>query len=307
MENKAYPFRVKKSSRTVVAKINADCYSNALNKVLSLHPGERVKTRFALNIDGYQYPIKVDGTSPIIIKTKPYKLILNTMDLISAKVEAAKESRAQRKKMYIIVDEEEEAIISSLPAKKKGNVTLTAFVNGSEVPLDDFGAVPESEPLETKNKLKTKKSKTMSTEVLTPVKKVKAAKKADKKIVAVKKSAAKPAKKEVVAEVISGTSVLDAVKQFIKSGLKKGLVKVAGKTFGIRKGSTWLLSKSLIEDGKDGVLMIAEGHDGFYNYPASKYKDVFGKVMASETWKNTGSYGQSKFSSTHDEFWTALK
>lgn len=71
------------------------------------------------------------------------------MDLISAKVEAAKQSRIQKKKMYINVDSEGECTVSGKPVE-----AITVFSNGSEVALDSDIKVSTAE-VKTKNKKQT--------------------------------------------------------------------------------------------------------------------------------------------------------
>jgi hypothetical protein len=104
------------------------------------------------------------------------------MDLISAKVEAAKASRDKRKKMYINVDDEGECIISSIPAKDTDKIQAV-FVNGSQVPLEDHLTNINETKQETKMETKTAKKSA-------PAKKT-----AAKKVEPAKKATAKPAKK----------------------------------------------------------------------------------------------------------------
>lgn len=298
-----YPFVIDRKNSGKAKNVEANTYDNALNKVLAKHQGKRVTTTFAKRVDDFNNG-RIRGDPPPLVSpeqkiiVKPIIKYLNTMDLISARVEAAAMSRQQRKKIYINTDDEGECVCSSIASKNPDNVQA-AFVNGSEVKLGEEVAYDEIEIEETKTS-KPKKS----TKMEKVAKKKPVTKKQIKQV-----SKVKQVKKVNVPEVIaiSGSSIMDGVKKFIAAKIRKSILKVAGKTYSIKIGANWTLSTGLIETGKDGIIMIAEGHNGFYTYPSSKYKELFGNIMASNTWKKNGSYGQSTFSSKHDEFWTPLK
>lgn len=206
-----YPFiinRKAKSLRAKRVKVEANSYEEALNKVLAVNPGKWVTTTYARNLIVVDFSIAEKAalqsktTIPKIgrIYCKPFKHITNTMDLITAKVDAAALSRKKGKKLYINVDSEGECIIESLPAKKQEDI-MAVFIAGNEVKLEDHVTMvvdevktSASQPATKKTKEvvkkeKTKKVKTMAT-VKTAVKKT--AKKVAKKVT--KKTA--PAKKD---------------------------------------------------------------------------------------------------------------
>jgi len=224
MENKiVYPFVV---NRNKVVKIDANTYDNALNKILAKHPVQIVQTKFARNLAGYKRlkPAQMLTLAQQHTKVyKPFRLIINTMDLITAKVEAAKASRDKRKKMYINVDDEGECIISSIPAKNT-DMIQAVFVNGSEVKLEEH--LNENEQ-KTTNKMET----TVKTAKKTaPAKKVAAKKKAKapaKKVASAKKSAAKTSAPSVTAANLTQPAEV-AIKDVIKK-IKSGEVKAYNK------------------------------------------------------------------------------
>jgi hypothetical protein len=163
-----YPFVV---SRRKVVKVTADSYDNALNKVLMKNPVKIITTTFAQNLAGRKHlPTTPEELKIEHLKYKPIKLILNTMDLISAKVEAANVSKKERKRIYIYIDGEGECLLTSIQPKNK-DLVQAVFVNGAEIKLEDI----EQQTIST-----------MSTKVKkAPVKKT------AKKVTAAKKSPAK--------------------------------------------------------------------------------------------------------------------
>ncbi len=138
-----------------------------------------------------------------------------------------------------------------------------------------------------------------------------ATKQTSKKKTTAKKSTAK---KVVAAKVlkpetdrtIKADSIVAGVKEFIKTGMRKAILKIGSKTIAVKSGMNWSLTKQFIDDGKDGVILVVEGHNGFYHYPTTEHKTVFGNIFKSDTWKTRGSYGQSTFSASHDKYWTGL-
>lgn len=131
------------------------------------------------------------------------------MDLISAKVEAAKASKKSRKHCFIVVDAEGECAISEKHPGPKATIMAT-YLNGSEV------ATPAA-PEEAVKKDVGPKTKTN--------KKMKAVKKGGKKISA-KKADRKP---------VTGA---DVVKTRIAAGAKKQTLSIKKALELAKKGST---------------------------------------------------------------------
>ena len=135
MSKDIFPFVVRGPTDRL-ARIEADNYSHALDKVLATNPDKFVTTQFAQRTTGAiaKRPVVLP-----IVKTqnKRFILITQTMDLQTARKQAATESKAQKKKLYINVDGEGECILSSVADKNPDNV-MAAFVNGNEVALDDM-------------------------------------------------------------------------------------------------------------------------------------------------------------------------
>lgn len=130
-----YPFVV---SRRKVVKIDADNYANALNKVLMKNPVKIITTTFAQNLAGRKnLPVTIPALKAIHNKYKPLKIILTTMDLISAKVEAASTSKKERKRIFIYVDSEGECLLTSVMPKNK-DLIQAVFINGSETKLENL-------------------------------------------------------------------------------------------------------------------------------------------------------------------------
>lgn len=184
--NRMYPFRVRgvnRASRQRLVKITAINYKNALNKVLALYPVKIVITKHA-----------------------------RKMDLISARVEAAKKSKQLGKKYYIInnVEEEECDVTSTYPKNPKE--ILGVFVNGSEVKEEI--AIEESTPTKKEKQSVTKKETKMSTATKTSKK---AAKKVAKKSAPVKKVAVK----KTATEAPKGKGKLMTIKNII-AAVNKG-------------------------------------------------------------------------------------
>lgn len=182
-----YPFVIDRRSKGKLAKVEAINYEQALNKVLALNPGKRVSTKFAIAVAGKRK--EVVALPPIVTTIKPQSfnpyLNSNKMDLVTARVDAAKESRSKKKKIYINVDGEGECVLSSIAAKNKDQI-MAAYVNGSEVPLTDESEIEQVEEKVEKPKTKIK-METKTTKKIT----------AKKKSTPAKKSAA-PAKKKAV-------------------------------------------------------------------------------------------------------------
>src|SRR5687768_14937315 len=101
---KRYPFIVRTSQRKFARYVSAGRYKDALDKILSLYPAKFIITKYS------------------------------NMDLIDAKVQAAKESKAQKgKNVYVYNDVKAEEVEISLRAPVAPNELITIFVNGSEV------------------------------------------------------------------------------------------------------------------------------------------------------------------------------
>lgn len=150
-----------------------------------------------------------------------------------------------------------------------------------------------------------------STEVTTttPAKKVAKKKAAPKKAAAKKVAKKAPAKKtaQVVSkEPLKASSIAEAVKVIKKSEQKLGTIKINGKTYSFTHRTSWCISKNLLANGKDGLIMVIK-EEGHYIYPANKYKELFGKIMKSKTWSEIGNYSQSTLPQWHAEYFTALK
>jgi len=101
------------------------------------------------------------------------------MDLITAKVEAAKLSRTEKKKMYINVDADGECTVADKPKEP-----ITAYANGSEVALESNLEVSTAEPKMKKSKQSNKKVMAEVATKKAPAKKAAAKKEAPKKVAA---------------------------------------------------------------------------------------------------------------------------
>lgn len=203
--------------------------------------------------------------------------------LTSASVEAAAMSLKEKRKIYIVVNDDGDCALSHEPIP---DATTAVYSNGSQIPID---STTTDAPTKSGKRISTAKG----TAVNEPKKQIKKnVKKVVKKAASVK-----------VDKTISASSINDAIKQFIASKRSNAAIKVGGKEYGIRKGSTWVLSKGLVAKGKAGIIMLVDGQKGHYLYPSSDYKKIFGKIFASGTWKKHGSYGQSTFAGTHDAYW----
>lgn len=211
-------------ARTKGVRVIAKNFKLAKSKVLARYPGKKVNSKFAIN-----------------------------MDLISAKVEAAKVSKDERKTVYINVDKEGECYLST----KQNGTTQSVFKNGNEGTFEEItndvapAELAKEDKVKTSKKLTTVESvkeapktvKKLSSEKIKNQKVMSTVKTATKKVAAptkkatpVKKLAAKTTavKKPVPAKVLkptpSGKTML--VKE-IKAAIKKGLkvVNHAGVRF----------------------------------------------------------------------------
>jgi len=135
MSKEIFPFVVR-GPTDKLKRVEADSYPNALNKVLAQNPDRFVTTQFAQRTTGTI--VKRPVVLPIVkLRNKRYIKFLQTMDLQSARKQAAADSKAQKKKLYINVDPDDgECSLSSVADKNPDNV-MAAFVNGSEVALDE--------------------------------------------------------------------------------------------------------------------------------------------------------------------------
>lgn len=121
-DNENYPFVIGNK----VHKISAPCLSNALDRVTTRHPNKLINITHAKN-----------------------------MDLISAKVEAAKTSRTEHRKIYIIVDDEGECSLNHAPLKG----VLHCYNNGSEIALENDAQVATVAPRPNKKTLPAQSKK----------------------------------------------------------------------------------------------------------------------------------------------------
>lgn len=111
----SYPFVIGNK----VVKIAATGIRNAINRVTTKHPNKFINITHAKN-----------------------------MDLISAKVEAAKHSRTEKKKIYIIVDDDGECELNHAPLKG----VYACYSNGSEIALENDAEVATITPRPNKSK-----------------------------------------------------------------------------------------------------------------------------------------------------------
>lgn len=259
------------------------------------------------------------------------------MDLISAKIEAAKESKKTGAPKYVIVDDEGECDVVDAPLE--GVIHL--YKNGSEVALSSELATktPKAEPKTRKSKAKSKEPVRVSAEeeldellesnppnaeeeatpeptpkkdskkqnketMATKTKKV-APKKAAKKTAPVKKATVKKVlKPEKLEEPIKAQSIAAGVKAFLETGSKKGILDIKGKIYAINRSASWAVRKSAVEAGKDGIIMWLDGPNGYYCYPKTSFKDLFAGIFKSATWEKIGIYSQSTLPKAHGEYFT---
>jgi len=184
-------------------KLKAENFANALNKALSLNPKKRVRYNLKFYLMAEQ-----EG-----------------MDLMSAKVEAAKKSKELGKRIYIFMDNEGDHYLSESLVKG----TIACYQGGSELveerptaPVTPAGksevkksvapsknvAVQASNvdkekaaPKKTAKQIINKTKKTMAT-----AKKASAKKSASKKVTPAKKAA--PAEKKVASSVVGKATTL---------------------------------------------------------------------------------------------------
>jgi len=136
MSKEIFPFVVR-GLTDKLKRVEADSYPNALNKVLAQNPDRFVTTQFAQRTAGLGLTTSRAAVLPVVrTPNKRYIKFLETMDLQSARKQAAADSKAQKKKLFINVDDEGECVLSSVADKNPDNV-MAAFVNGSEVALDE--------------------------------------------------------------------------------------------------------------------------------------------------------------------------
>lgn len=193
-----FPFVVR-GPTDKLRKVEADTYPHALDKVLALNPDHFITTTFARNVAGIKIqplpvPVQVERK-----KNQIFKLIINTMDLQTARAEAAKQSKETKKKLFINIDGEGECIIESVPSKQ-ADLVQAAFVNGKEVPLEVEIAATTATNAKLAKKNKSINNKTPKEAT---IKMAKTAKKSAKK-------SAKPAKK-VAAKKIENEFHKDAI------------------------------------------------------------------------------------------------
>lgn len=175
---KSYPFVIKTRVRGKLRKVMAESFEQALNKILSVNPGHRVSTKFARSVDGLPYHHKEHAQKSERHKIQPFIQIINTMDLIEARVKAAATSLKEKKKIYIVVDKEGECLLKSIPDKNP-ELNMAAFVNGSEVKVTSEEIETSAEAEVTKISQVKKKTPLTKTKVQ-PKKKTKMAKTATK-------------------------------------------------------------------------------------------------------------------------------
>lgn len=118
----SYPFVIGNK----VIKVTAPTLSNALDRITSRHQNKFITITHAKN-----------------------------MDLISAKVEAAKQSRTEHRKVYIIVDSDGECSLNHAPLKG----VYACYNNGSEIALENDAPVTTTVPRPNKKKLPVQSEK----------------------------------------------------------------------------------------------------------------------------------------------------
>jgi hypothetical protein len=234
------------------------------------------------------------------------KLTTEKMDLMTAKVEAAAQSRKLGKVIFINVDGEGDCTLSD----KQDPSSYTAYKGGNEVALsNDLTAVAESPKkksskkvekqndvdalLETEPKAATKKSENKNTKVMT-TKTKKSAKKTSKKV----RATAHREPREL--QEIKAGSFAEAIKLAKKDGLKKAIAVVKGKSYGLRIATGWAVVKNIVDNSKDGMIMVTDA--GTYVYPKAQFKNLFSKIFASGTYAAIGIYAQSTVAASHDEY-----
>jgi hypothetical protein len=206
-----YPFIV---NRAKLVKIRAPNLSNALDRVTTKHPNKIINVKFARN-----------------------------MDLISAKVEAAKQSRATGKKVYIIVDENDgECSLSNAPLRG----VLHCYNNGSEI--YDTGDMQEGDATKARANKRSKKIPAQSQKAKELIEKKEATASSvanSEKEVKTKKEkvmATKPAKK---AAQKKAKAVKNAVKKEVKAPAgEKKKISVANILSLLKKGHRIYRQKS---------------------------------------------------------------
>jgi hypothetical protein len=244
---KDFTFVVKpttENGRTLLARVKASSFDQALNTALSVHPNHWLKSAHAPKRNHIPdvERVKVETTDR---KQERIKQLLTNKKLIpmvlfDAKNAAQKESKAQKgKKIFVYNDEKaQEVEYGSLPIRK-GIVPLHCYLNGKEVELAATVQEAKAENKEvtqtTKNNIQTKQnSKVMKT-----------AKKASKK--SAKKAAAprKPVSTEGKMKLDNGKyipkakKVKMAVKDIVRL-MKKGteFFSVTGLKYNIKHESS---------------------------------------------------------------------
>lgn len=129
------------------------------------------------------------------------------MDLITAKVEAAKLSREKRTQVYVNLTDDEEVEISETAGKD----VLHIFANGSEISEQGVGEQSETKTPVTKNKSTIKTKINMATKKSSK----KPAKKLGKKVEAVKNTAPKSSGKTTGGQQ---TLTIKAIREKINKG-----------------------------------------------------------------------------------------
>lgn len=187
-----YPFIVARNKMVIV---EADRVSNAIDRVLALHPNKFVSTKYARNVQ---------------------KHLTNTyMDLISAQVEAAKLSKTKRKELVYIVLVEDEFKVTTEVDIDKDDIYSTWRAG---VKIEEPHADKQAEAKEAKASKQTKNETTEQMETKTKTAK-KSAKKAAKKVA--KKSAVKKVSNGVKRAFEPGKVVNISIADMRKN-LKKG-------------------------------------------------------------------------------------
>lgn len=214
--------------------MTANSLTNAINKALMKFPNKFITTTYARNVErsisplnekervittrgknGFQSASLVteedlfEQFAPVVKTKLKHKLF---MDLINARKEAAKKSKAG-KIIYVNVAEDGECSLS----EKQDATTFATFKNGVETPVETKVKIEKTAKVAAEEATANNKTK-METEKKSPVKK--SAAKAAKKTAPAKKAA--PAKKEAKAPAAAPKGKKNVTIKEIIALIKKG-------------------------------------------------------------------------------------
>lgn len=166
------------------------------------------------------------------------------MDIISAKVEAAQQSKRSGKKVYIIADEDGECTLNNAPLKG----TIAVYSNGSEVEPEAETSSPAQSPKPDKEEKKS------------PVKKEMEKKSAPVKKGTAKKAVKKVATKKVAAKKSSGNKFEGGKK--VDISIKDMLAKTKKGFYyrdpqGVRQSEAYLAGRTNQEYVREGMYEFA--------------------------------------------------